>query len=77
MRTCQCNALPVLLCHTHDMEGVDRSRGGGETPFSRSASYEEAAAIQNEGGTDDAATEETAVEVRPTQRGARGGQATR
>jgi hypothetical protein len=77
MRTCRCGALPVLLRRAHDMEGVDRTRSGGETPFTRSASYEEAVAIQNEGGTDDTVTEETAVEVRPTRRGARGGQATR
>jgi hypothetical protein len=77
MRTCRCDALPVLLRRAHDMEGVDRARGGGETPFAHSASYEETAAIQNEGETDDAATEETAVEIRPTRQGVRGGQATR
>jgi hypothetical protein len=77
MRTCRCDTLPVLRRRTHDMEGVDQTRGGGETLFARSASYEEATAIQNEGGTDDAATEETVVEVRPTRRGSRGGQATR
>jgi hypothetical protein len=77
MRTCQCDALPVLLRRNHDVEGVNRVRGGGETPFQRSASYEEAVEVQNEGGTDEAATEETAVEVRPVRRGARGGQAAR
>jgi hypothetical protein len=46
-------------------EGVNQVRGGGETLFQRSASYEEAVEVQNEGGTDEAATEETAVEVRP------------
>jgi hypothetical protein len=58
------------------MEGAERLCSGGETPFPRSDSYKEAAAIQNEGETDDAATEETAVAVCPTRRGARGGQAT-
>jgi hypothetical protein len=77
MRTCQCDALPVLLRGSHDMEGVNRVRGGGETPFQCSVSYEEAIEVQNEGGTDEAATEETAVEVRPVQRGARGGQVAR
>jgi hypothetical protein len=77
MRTCQCDALPVLLRHNHDVERVNRIRGGDETPFQHSASYEEAVAVQNEGGTDDAATEETVVEVRPVRRGARGGQAAR
>jgi hypothetical protein len=77
LRTCRCDALPILLCHNHDVEGVDRARGGEETPFRRSTSYEEAIEAQNEGGTDDAATEETAVEVRPVRRGARGGQAAR
>jgi hypothetical protein len=75
MRTCQCDALPILLRCNHDMEGTNRAGGGGETPFQCSASYEEAVAVQNEGGTDDATTEETAVEVRPVQRGTRGGQA--
>jgi hypothetical protein len=59
------------------MEGADRPRGRGETPFPCSSSYEEAAAIQNEGGTDNATTKETAVVVRPTRRGVRGGQMTR
>jgi hypothetical protein len=59
------------------MEGTNRVRGGDETPFQCSASYEEAVEIQNKGGADDATTEETAVEVRPTRRGARGGQAAR
>jgi hypothetical protein len=77
MRACRCDALPILLCCSHDVEGVNQVRGGGETPFRRSASYEEAVEAQNEGGTDDAATEETAVEVRPVRRGARGGQAAR
>jgi hypothetical protein len=72
MRTCRCDALPILLRRNHDVEGVNQARGGGETPFRRSASYEEAVAAQNEGGTDDAATEETAVEVRPVRRGTQG-----
>jgi hypothetical protein len=59
------------------VEGANQTRSGGETLFWRSASYEEAAAIQNEGGTDEAATEETAVEVRAPQQGVRGGQAMR
>jgi hypothetical protein len=46
------------------MGGTNQTCGGGETPFWHSASYEEATAIQNEGGTDKAATEEMAVEVR-------------
>jgi hypothetical protein len=74
MRTCRCDTLPILLHRNHDVEGVNRVRGRGETPFQRSASYEEAVEVQNEGGTDEAATEETAVEVRPVRRGARGGQ---
>jgi hypothetical protein len=77
MRTCRCDALPVLLRHTHDVEGTNQTRGGGETPFQRSASYEEATAIQNKGGTDEAATKEAAVEVRASQRGVRGGQTMR
>jgi hypothetical protein len=77
MRTCQCDALPILLRRSHDVEGANRVRGGGETPFQRSASYEEAVEAQNEGGTDDAATEATAVEVRAVRRGTRGGQAAR
>jgi hypothetical protein len=77
MCTCRCDALPVLLHCTHDMEGTNQVRGGGETPFWRSASYEEAVEIQNEGEADETTTEETAVEVRPTRRGARGGQVVR
>jgi hypothetical protein len=77
MRTCRCDALPVLLRHNHDLDGVNQVRGRGETPFRRSRSYEEAVEAQNEEGADDAATEETAVEVRPVRRGARGGQAAR
>jgi hypothetical protein len=77
MHACRCDALPVLLRRTHDVEGANQSRDGGETPFQCSASYEEAAAIQNEGGMDEATTEGTAVEVHPPRRGTRGGQATR
>jgi hypothetical protein len=77
MRTCRCNTLPVLLRRTHDVEGTNQMRGGGETPFRRSTSYEETTAIQNEGGTDEAATKETAVEVHAPRRGVRGGQVTR
>jgi hypothetical protein len=77
MRTCRCDALPVLLRRTHDVEGTNQMRGRGETPFRRSASYEEATAIQNKGGTDEAATEEAVVEVRASQRGVRGGQTMR
>jgi hypothetical protein len=77
MCTCRCDTLPVLLCRVHDVEGVNRSHDAGETPFQRSASYKEAAVIQNEGGTDEATTEGTAVEVRPPRRGTRGGQAMR
>jgi hypothetical protein len=65
MCTCRCDTLPILLHRNHDVEGVSRVHGGGETPFQRSASYEEAVEVQNEGGMDEAATEETAVEVRP------------
>jgi hypothetical protein len=77
MRTCRCDALPILLRRNHDVEGADRASNQGETPFQRSTSYEEAVAVQNEGGTDDATTEETAVEVRSVRRGTRGGQAAR
>jgi hypothetical protein len=77
MRTCRCDALPVLLRCTHDVEGTNQACSGGETPFQRSASYEEATAIQNEGGADETTTKETAVEVRTTRRGVQGGQATR
>jgi hypothetical protein len=59
------------------MEGADQMCGGGETLFQHSASYKEATAIQNEGGTNEAATEETTVEVRTPRRGVREGQATR
>jgi hypothetical protein len=76
MHHCQCHTLPVLLRHAHDMEGADRPRNRGATPLQHSNSYEEAAAIQNKGGADDTMTEDTAVAVRPTRRGARGGQVT-
>jgi hypothetical protein len=66
MRTCRCDALLVLLRHAHDVERANRQCSGGETPFQRSNSYEEATAIQNKGGADNAMTEGTAVEVCPT-----------